>query len=73
LPDAATPPAQDDAGAPEDSGPKPPQSCPDGRKACGDTCVSLDDPRTGCAAPSCAPCAIPHGTGNGSGRKRARH
>jgi hypothetical protein len=61
LSDVAAPPPQEDAGTPQDSGSKP-DGCPDGRKSCGGACVSLDDPRSGCGAPACAPCAIPHGT-----------
>ena len=35
--------------------------CEVGRaKACGGSCVTLDDPATGCGAASCAPCAIPN-------------
>jgi hypothetical protein len=62
LPEAASPPpTHPPPPSGDDAGPKP-ETCPDGRKSCGGVCVSLDDPRTGCGAPSCAPCAIPHGT-----------
>jgi len=61
APEASIPAAE--AGG-VDSGPT---GCPDGRKSCGGACVSLDDPSTGCGAPSCAPCAIPHGTAKCAG------
>src|SRR3954471_681060 len=39
-------------------------ACPMGRKPCGDSCVSVLDPETGCADPNrCDPCAFDHGTG----------
>src|SRR4051794_27188408 len=36
--------------------------CPGGHKACGDKCVALDDPATGCASATCAPCDLPNAT-----------
>jgi len=35
-------------------------SCEAGTKPCGNGCVSITDPATGCAGASCAPCALPH-------------
>ena len=34
-------------------------SCGAGTKRCGNSCVNITDPATGCAAASCAPCALP--------------
>src|SRR5438105_6358413 len=36
--------------------------CAAGHKACGDQCVPLDDPATGCGSPSCSPCALANAT-----------
>ncbi len=36
--------------------------CAAGTKRCGETCVPLDDPATGCSAEDCAPCVVPNGT-----------
>jgi hypothetical protein len=36
-------------------------SCGAGQKLCGSSCVPDDDPATGCAETSCAPCAIANG------------
>jgi hypothetical protein len=52
--DGAIPSSDKDAGGT--------QSCAVGRKSCSGTCVSTDDSRTGCGAPSCAPCVIAHGS-----------
>ena len=35
-------------------------TCPTGQKPCGAECVSIDQPATGCAAESCAPCDSPN-------------
>jgi hypothetical protein len=35
-------------------------TCEGGQKRCGDHCVGLDDPATGCGEPSCSPCDLPH-------------
>jgi hypothetical protein len=32
------------------------EGCPEGEKACNDTCVPSDDPSVGCAEPGCDPC-----------------
>jgi hypothetical protein len=45
-----------------------PSPC-DGAKICGNTCVPLDDPATGCGLDRCAPCALSHaepGCANGA-------
>ncbi|MCL4751383.1 MAG: hypothetical protein KJ015_14515 [Myxococcales bacterium] len=34
--------------------------CPPGQKSCGADCVKIDDPTTGCAQASCAPCSTAH-------------
>src|SRR5215510_1388027 len=47
----------DGAGAQGGSAPDP---CPANTKPCGDECVSLSDPATGCAAASCEPCNPPN-------------
>lgn len=36
-------------------------SCGSGQKLCGSSCVPDDDPATGCASASCAPCSIANG------------
>ncbi|PKN39870.1 MAG: hypothetical protein CVU63_13820, partial [Deltaproteobacteria bacterium HGW-Deltaproteobacteria-20] len=36
--------------------------CPSGTKSCAGTCVPIDDPSTGCAAPECDSCAFDHAT-----------
>lgn len=35
-------------------------NCGPSEKRCGQDCVSLDDPATGCAASNCDPCVFPH-------------
>jgi hypothetical protein len=35
-------------------------SCGPGTKLCGPGCVNVNDPLTGCASASCAPCSLPH-------------
>lgn len=45
-------------GATPDAGP----ACTTGSKACGDLCVSLEDPFFGCAGPTCARCDAPNAT-----------
>jgi hypothetical protein len=50
--DAAPPPSQD-------SGP-PQAACGGAQKACGNECVSIDDPNYGCLDPSCAACNPPN-------------
>ena len=42
------------------SGGEPPITCPAGTKLCGEDCVGIDNPATGCADPSCDACAIPN-------------
>lgn len=37
-------------------------ACPPGYKRCGDRCASVEDPRFGCAAAACVPCAPEHAT-----------
>ena len=41
--------------------PSPDGTCNEGRKKCGDLCVSVLDPAFGCADNLCAPCSIPYG------------
>lgn len=36
-------------------------TCAPSEKQCGQDCVALNDPATGCAASDCEPCAFPHG------------
>jgi len=36
------------------------RQCPEGQKACGNTCERKDNPNVGCSRDSCAPCALPH-------------
>jgi hypothetical protein len=36
------------------------RQCPTGQKFCNEKCVSLTDPRTGCASDSCIPCTLAH-------------
>jgi hypothetical protein len=36
--------------------------CGAGLKACGEACVSVDDPLFGCASPQCSPCVVPNAT-----------
>jgi hypothetical protein len=38
---------------------EPPKGCPAGTKDCSGTCVPLDDPKYGCARPTCEPCSLP--------------
>jgi alpha-tubulin suppressor-like RCC1 family protein len=38
------------------------RTCGPGGKACGSTCVSVDDPAKGCGGDSCEPCALPNAT-----------
>jgi hypothetical protein len=35
-------------------------ACGPGTKPCGNGCVNVTDPATGCAGASCAPCSLPH-------------
>lgn len=37
-------------------------ACTPGSKACGDLCVSLEDPFFGCADPACVRCEVPNAT-----------
>lgn len=37
-------------------------ACTTGSKACGELCVSLEDPFFGCGGPSCARCDVPNAT-----------
>ncbi len=41
--------------------PLPDGTCGEGRKKCGDLCVSVLDPAFGCVDSLCAPCSIPYG------------
>lgn len=52
-------PSPDDAAA-ADTGPDTGMGCAPGSKACGDLCVSPEDPFFGCASPTCARCDIPN-------------
>ena len=50
-------PGEASADAGPDAGP-----CPSTQKLCGDTCVSITSPVTGCADTSCTPCSLPNAT-----------
>lgn len=41
-----------------DAAASPERVCGDGKKLCSGECVAMDDPRYGCAAESCEPCAL---------------
>jgi hypothetical protein len=70
--DAATsPPTPAVPAGPAGAGDKPPSTCPAGEQACSGTCVSATDPRYGCGAPSCAPCALEHATARCQGPRCA--
>jgi hypothetical protein len=62
----APPPLADasDAAAAAEAGPglldASDAGCPQGTKACGGRCVSLDDPGYGCGATACDPCELAH-------------
>ena len=49
-------------GAIADAPNEPDAACEAQQKRCGDHCVGLDDPMTGCANPTCDPCNLPHAT-----------
>lgn len=53
--DAATDASDKDASA-------PPQVCPPTQRLCKGACVDAADPRYGCGAPGCQPCALLHAT-----------
>lgn len=59
--DAATGDAAARDAAPADAAPAVDAGCPAGTKWCDGSCVSVDSPATGCAAPSCDPCDYDHG------------
>ena len=42
-------------------------ACPPGQEVCDGLCVAETDPLYGCGSPSCAPCAIAHGTASCQG------
>jgi hypothetical protein len=58
APDVSIADAGPDADAPVDVG----VECDGKTKRCGDKCVDIDDPATGCAGPTCNPCDLPHAT-----------
>lgn len=58
--DIGRPPDGDAAADASDGDASSPDSSPCTGKTCAGQCVSLDDPLHGCAATSCAPCALPH-------------
>jgi hypothetical protein len=40
------------------------KACADGQKACGGSCVALNDPATGCGNQDCKPCPTQNATGS---------
>jgi hypothetical protein len=60
---SASPSSEDSAGMPAASAGSG-GGCTSPARVCESTCVQPDDPRFGCGAESCAPCAIPHASSN---------
>src|SRR5262249_34661662 len=64
----ATPDVVVDTGGPDvDAASDADGGCPPNTKLCGPSCVSTDDPATGCAAATCNPCSLPNATATCSG------